>query len=124
KENPAFRKMLRRWGSTNKRNVAEIFDPRVWASIASLGGPTPKTIELQTRVNDGATGSDRWFAIKASTVDGTTVEGSLQDITERFAAIQRLEFLAHHDPLTECLNLRGLAKSLQRRTSGLSALAY
>ncbi len=124
KGNPAFRHMLRRIGLLDKKNISEIFDPRALASIASLGGSTPKTIELQTRLHDGATGSERWFAIKASTVDGTTVEGSLQDITERFAATERLEFLAHHDPLTECLNLRGIANSLERRALMPSALAY
>ena len=124
KRNPAFRQMLRRLGLLHKTNIAEIFDARALASIASLGGSIAKTIELQTKVHDGGTGSERWFAIKASTVDGMTVEGSLQDITERFAATERLEFLAHHDPLTECLNLRGIANALGRTASMISALAY
>ena len=124
KRNPAFRHMLRHLGFLDKKNISEIFDSRALASIASLGGSTAQTIELQTRVHDRTTGSERWFAIKASTVDGTTVEGSLQDITERFAATERLEFLAHHDPLTECLNLRGIAKSLGRSELLPSALAY
>lgn len=124
KRNPAFRYMLRSLGFQDKKNISEIFDARALASLDSLGGSTAQTIELQTRLHDGTTGSDRWFAIKASTVGGTTVEGSLQDITERFTATQRLEFLAHHDPLTECLNLRGIANSLGRSALLPSALAY
>ena len=124
KMNPAFQNTLRRLGLINKKNISEIFEPRALASIASIGNSPAQTIELQTKIRDVKAGSDRWFAVKASTVNGATVEGSLQDITERFAATERLEYLAHHDPLTECLNLRGIANSLGRNTLLPSALAY
>lgn len=124
KRNPAFNKMIRGLGFLEKNNISEIFDTRTSASIASLAGSTKKTIELQTRVHDATTGSERWFSIKASTVDGATVEGSLQDITERFSATERLEFLAHHDPLTECLNIRGIENKIGRSALLPSALAY
>ena len=124
KMNPAFRKTLRNLGFMDKKNISEVFDARAMAHIASLGKSPEQAIELQTRIRDTKTGLDRWFAIKASTVNGSTVEGSLQDITERFAATERLEFLAHHDPLTECLNLRGIANSLARTKVQPSALAY
>lgn len=124
KMNPAFQSTLYKLGLANKKNISEIFDSRALASIASLGKSPAQTIELQTKIRDAKAGFDRWFAIKASTVNGATVEGSLQDITERFSATERLEFLAHHDPLTECLNLRGIANSLGRSTLLPSALAY
>ena len=124
KMNPAFKSTLRRLGLVNKNNISEIFESRALDSIASLGKSSAQTIELQTKIHDAKAGSDRWFAVKASTINGTTVEGSLQDITERFAATERLEFLAHHDPLTECLNLRGIASSLGRSALLPSALAY
>ena len=124
KMNPAFQNTLRNLGLLHKNNISEIFDSRALASIESLGKLPAQTIELQTKIRDTKAASDRWFAIKASTVNGATVEGSLQDITERFAATERLEFLAHHDPLTECLNLRGIASSLGRRALLPSALAY
>jgi diguanylate cyclase (GGDEF)-like protein len=66
----------------------------------------------------------RWFSIKASLGEGSSVEASLQDITERVRAVQRLEFLASHDPLTECLNLRGMDSALSEDKAELSALAY
>ena len=124
KMNPAFRNALRSLGFMEKKNISEVLDARALAQLASLGKSTAQTIELQTRIHDARTGLDRWFAIKASTVNGSTVEGSLQDITERFAATERLEFLAHHDPLTECLNLRGIANTLGRGRQLPSALAY
>ena len=124
KMNPAFQNTLRRLGLVNKKHISEVFESRALESIANLGNSPAQTIELQTKIRDAKAGSDRWFAVKASTVNGTTVEGSLQDITERFAATERLEFLAHHDPLTECLNLRGIANSLERNKFLPSAIAY
>ena len=124
KTNPAFRKMLHSLDADHASHVSHIFDSRVAGDLASLGGAKARAVELQTKVHDPKRNLDRWFAIKASTVDGTMVEGSLQDITERFAATQRLEFLANHDPLTECLNLRGIARTLGRLARQPSALAY
>lgn len=45
----------------------------------------------------------RRFLVRAS-LAGERIEGSLQDVTERSLAIERLQFLAHHDPLTQVLN--------------------
>lgn len=45
----------------------------------------------------------RRFLVKAS-LAGERIEGSLQDVTERSLATERLQFLAHHDPLTQVLN--------------------
>ncbi|MFM2262709.1 MAG: hypothetical protein RI959_1385 [Pseudomonadota bacterium] len=64
-----------------------------------------------------------------ATMAGETVEGSLQDVTDKVLAKERLEFLANHDPLTKALNRRGIeavygpaqAKSNQE---GPMALAY
>ena len=39
---------------------------------------------------------------------GDVIEGSLQDVTERKTANDRLRFLADHDPLTGILNRRGI----------------
>ena len=53
----------------------------------------------------------RRFLVKASR-SGTRVEGSLQDVTERSLATERLQFLAHHDPLTQVLNRDGIRAEL------------
>ncbi len=39
-------------------------------------------------------------------------------------ATHRLEFLVNHDPLTECLNLRGLSRHFERSHQYAKALAY
>jgi diguanylate cyclase (GGDEF)-like protein len=122
--NPSFRKMLRSLGLEKATQIAQIFDRRVTMDLASLYGTKSRFIELQTKVHDTQKSLDRWFAIKASTMDGHTVEGTLQDITERFIATERLEFLANHDPLTECLNLRGISRTLGRLARQPAALAY
>ena len=124
KANPAFWKMAKNLGVGHASHLSNLFDSRVIGDLASLSGSKARGVELQTKVHDGARNQDRWFAIKASTVDGATVEGTLQDITERFAATERLEFLANHDALTECLNLRGIARTLGRMARQPTALAY
>jgi diguanylate cyclase (GGDEF)-like protein len=40
------------------------------------------------------------------------LEGTLQDITEKAHALEHLQFLANHDPLTRVLNRRGLESNL------------
>lgn len=122
--NPAFWKMMKSLGVDHTLHLSHLFDSRVTRDLATLSGSKARAVELQTKVHDGLKNQDRWFAIKASTVDGKIVEGTLQDITERFAATERLEFLANHDALTECLNLRGIARTLSRMARQPSALAY
>lgn len=60
----------------------------------------------------------RRFVVRAS-LAGQRIEGSMQDITEKAKALERLQFLALHDPLTKSLNRLGieqaLASSLTRR---------
>ena len=124
KTNPAFRKMAKILGDDSATHISQMFDSRVTRDLASLGGSTARAIELQTKVHDACKNQDHWFAIKASTVDGIMVEGTLQDITERFIATERLEFLANHDALTECLNLRGISLVLGRMARQPAALAY
>ncbi len=122
--NPAFQHMMQSVSDALPTRISQVFDARVTADLMSLGGTKSRAVELQTKVHDAQKNADRWFAIKASTVDGTTIEGTLQDITERFVATERLEYLANHDPLTDCLNLRGIARTLGRLARPPSALAY
>ena len=57
------------------------------------------------------------------------IEGSLQDVTERSIAVERLRFLADHDPLTQVFNRDGIRAELEQalqsaRVGSTLALAY
>lgn len=125
--NAAFRGMLRQIMTRKSTRLSRIFGVDVAEEIQRLRAlPLPATIELQTTLNLPGTGAQEssWFALKLSTHDGQVIEGSLQDISEKVRATHRLEFLVNHDPLTACLNLRGLARHFERSRRRARALAY
>lgn len=125
KTNPAFQTKLQGMAPPKPTHLTQLFDDRVVRAITALQtSRSQSSIELQTKIRHPGTGSDRWFAIKASTTDGSIIEGTLQDITEQVLATERLEFLANHDPLTECMNLRGIARRLGRQERLPTALVY
>lgn len=125
KTNPAFQGMVRTMAVTEVATLSDLFDSEVVRQIATLHYDTKGgNLELETSVTGEVAGSTRWFAIRASTVDGTIIECSLQDITERVCATERLEYLASHDPLTDCLNLRGLGQHTALSAYRPRALAY
>lgn len=131
--NPAFKAMLELPENIEGLRLADAFGDDVVGEFLMLHAlAAPASLDLQARplalrslrpqvaVED----SDCWFAIKASTADGRVFEGSLQDITERVRATSRLEFLVNHDPLTDCLNLRGLSRKFERSQRPPKTLAY
>jgi len=122
--NPAFKAMLATVGLDGALTLSELFEPEVvlaFGALHSVGQAS--SFDLQARLCQPG-GGEYWCAIKASTVDGRFIEGSLQDITERVRATSRLEFLVNHDPLTECLNLRGLSRKFERAQAPPRTLAY
>lgn len=123
--NPAFLSMLEGIGTEQKLSLTDIFDKRPVEAIAQIqSAGIGKAIELQTKVVNPKTFQDHWFSIKASTADGTVVEGTLQDVTERVQANERLEFMVNHDALTDCMNLRGITRRFERTARQPDALAY
>jgi diguanylate cyclase (GGDEF)-like protein len=125
KFNPGFASMVQHLVSGVPNELAQLFDADVVHAIAGLHQSRVRAaLEIQTRITQMDTGAHHWFSITASTVDGNIVECSLQDMTERVLATQRLEFLASHDALTGCLNLRGLAHQVEATALKPTALAY
>ncbi len=62
----------------------------------------------------------RRFLVRAS-LAGERIEGSLQDVTERSLATERLQYLAHHDPLTQVLNREAIRAELDWSLHGAGA---
>lgn len=82
------------------------FEPGAWGTLQRIaterhGGE----IELRGLPKHG--GEARWFLVRGLQT-GDNIEGSLQDITERVEATERLRFLANHDSLTDVLNRHGI----------------
>lgn len=68
------------------------------------------------------------FWLKATRV-ADTIEGTLQDVTDKARATAHLQFLANHDPLTRALNRRGIQTAMDEAIGALEqgqplALAY
>jgi diguanylate cyclase (GGDEF)-like protein len=125
KSNPAFRAKLKDIGPEAPTRLIEIFELEVAEAVAQLQSSRNRAaIELRTRAVNSKTRRHQWFSIKASTTDGAIVEGTLQDITEQVQANERLEFMVNHDPLTDCLNLRGITRKFERFERQPDALAY
>ncbi|HZM35060.1 MAG TPA: diguanylate cyclase, partial [Burkholderiales bacterium] len=116
--NPALTQMLGVDPAGPARRWTDYFPPCVWE----------RAREFEVQSLPGEEREPRWFSVKAVSLDGT-VEGSLQDITERIRSTERLRFLAGHDALTGVLNRRGLEKTLQAALDRLAegrglAIAY
>ena len=84
--------------------------------------------DIEVSVAPTGSGGRRAFLVGAILADNR-IEGSVQDITERVHAAERLSFLAEHDPLTGILNRRGiervLTEAIESQEAGMHvALAY
>ena len=126
--NPALRKMLGVDLLQGRRESwAEHFEAGAWARLEDMvWRRSTEELEVRDAARDEET--SRRFLVKAALV-GETIEGSLQDITQRAKATARLRFLAQNDPLTGVLNRHGVEEVFAVATRGLAqgeplALAY
>jgi len=109
--NPALQDMLA--VPTNKGHLAL----GTWADYFGVAQSNQmlQTIQSQATVEmevlERLKDQDRWFLVKAKHVE-QSIEGSLQDITARVNANDRLSYLANHDPLTGVINRRGIEDAL------------
>lgn len=122
--NPAFKSMLGK-ASTGAGDWERHFETGAWERLQALVS-SPDMTDMELR---GAAGEEsrHSFLVKAAKVNGR-IEGSLQDITVRVEATEKLRFLANHDPLTGIFNRRGVEQAFvaanRSLTKGTMALAY
>jgi len=102
----------------------DYFEPGAWARLREVAR-TGAAQEIELRGASKRSEEPKWYFVKASLLNDR-VEGSLQDITDRYNATETLRFLAENDPLTGVLNRRGIEALLEealRPAAGRRSLA-
>ena len=123
--NPAYKGLLGRH-ARESAHWADGFEAGAWERLQDLAAsPDDGDLELRSAVHEG---SLRRFLVKATRMKGR-IQGSLQDITLRIEASEKLRYLADHDPLTGVFNRRGIEKAFDAANAALAegesmALAY
>ncbi|RFU49503.1 EAL domain-containing protein [Paraburkholderia sp. DHOC27] len=123
--NPALRAMLDlRKAEYKERHWKDYFEPGAWGSLQALAEKGSEG-ELEVGGSSDFGTEERRYSLKATRSNGW-IEGSLQDVTERSKAIERLQFLAEHDPMTGSLNRRGVELAIAAQSEEVTpwALAY
>jgi diguanylate cyclase (GGDEF)-like protein len=124
--NPAMRSMLGVNASANPRqHWSDYFGADAWARMSDV---LTSGADHEVELSADDSGHKRWFVVKAVATKGK-VEGSLQDITERYQATEMLRYLAENDPLTGVLNRAGIERVLDAAYARLAdgqtfAIAY
>jgi diguanylate cyclase (GGDEF)-like protein len=123
--NPALRLMLDlRKAEYRERHWKEHFEAGAWGALQALAQRGSEG-ELELSGVEARGTEERRYSLKATRSNGF-IEGSLQDVTERSKALERLQFLADHDPLTGSLNRRGVELAIAAQSEEVTpwALAY
>ena len=123
--NPALTRMLGVDPESNQESFwRDHFEPGAWEQLRNVAQTgAAQEIELRGTANPGQ--APKWYFVKA-TLMNDRVEGSLQDITDRYNATETLRYLAENDPLTGVLNRRGIESLLEeasRPAEGKRSLA-
>ncbi|MBU4611374.1 EAL domain-containing protein [Achromobacter sp. GG226] len=107
--NAALQRLLDLHPGPQEERWGTYFEPGAWARLREIvrhGG------EAEIRGAPRPDGSARWYLVRGAQAHHSHIEGSLQDITERREATDRLRFIAHNDSLTGVLNRRGIESKL------------
>ncbi|WP_250453095.1 EAL domain-containing protein [Caballeronia sp. ATUFL_M2_KS44] len=129
--NPALHAMLGLpQGRYGTHRWADYFAPGAERALNELlEGDDSASIEIEGAPGaaglSGASADVRRYSLRAIRANGF-IEGSLEDVTDRSKAVERLHFLAEHDSLTGLLNRRGIEHAIARQCGegGTWALAY
>ena len=128
--NPALRRMLGlRAFRTTHNTWPQYFGADIWHQLLDLvQNQQDGEIEFQSQLDVTGVEPPRRFLLKAA-MSGETIEGSLQDVTEKSMAAEELNFLADNDALTKVMNRRGIEKAFQEEAARVDeerplALAY
>ncbi len=87
---------------------ASLFEPGAWPHLHDI---VRHGNEAEIRGAERADGQVRWYLVRAAQAQ-SQIEGSLQDITDRREATERLRYIAHNDSLTGVFNRRGIEGKL------------
>lgn len=91
--------------------LSQFLSQEDWRAMQNVAEDDEGT-ELELEITPYGKDQPKWFL--ARTVrSGSMIEGSLQDISDRIEALNRLRFLANHDQLTAALNRHGLETTLE-----------
>ncbi len=126
--NPALEKILgRHAGGRLMKKWDDYFEPGAHDKLLSIVSGNGSN-EAELRGSAGPDGLAPFYLVTATFANGR-IEGSLQDISDRSHAVERLRFFAEHDPLTGVLNRRGieimLEQAIERKAGDRPlALAY
>jgi diguanylate cyclase (GGDEF)-like protein len=109
--NPALRRMLGPRAHKNYHHTwQQYFGVEIWHQLLDVVQFSDDgEFEFRCQVDITGTDSPRRYLIKAA-LSGDTIEGSLQDVTDKSIAAEELTFLADNDALTKVLNRRGIEK--------------
>ncbi|AMP00456.1 diguanylate cyclase domain protein [Collimonas arenae] len=111
--NLALEKILGRDGADQQlKKWDDYFQPGARDKLLKIVSGTGGN-EAELRGITGPDGNASFYLVRATFANGR-IEGSLQDITDRSQAVERLRFLAEHDPLTGVLNRRGIEILLEQ----------
>lgn len=125
--NPAMAQMLGLpTGTLQQFTWSRLFSEAFWQQLKDRT-IADENAEIEMSLNEGPLLGKRYLVQATRTED--KIEGTLQDITDKFQATEHLKFLAHHDPLTKVLNRRGVERILTRGISEMDrghmlAVAY